>query len=737
MNNQLVYMGTIVPAWKSDFKIKTITFSVTDDCNLACTYCYFTHKTNRTKLSFSVAKKAVDWILSSDQVDEYDGVVWDFIGGEPTLEMKLIDEICDYILVKMYELNHKWLLCYRFMIGTNGLLYDSKEVQDFIKKHGHNVHVSITIDGNKQKHDLSRKHKDGSGSYDSVLKNVLLCEKQTGNYVTKSTFAHDDLPYLKDSIISLWEIGIKNVMANIVFENVWHDGDDTIFYNQLIELADYIIDNHLWDKYSVRFFDPTVGLPLNDSMLKSNYCGTGEMLAIGTDGSFYPCVRFMDSAMNGKKGLKIGNALTGINKNYLRAFKSMTIESLNTDECSKCEISTGCNWCSGYNYDESIHNSILERKKYNCKMHKANTEAARYFWHKLSKELNIASPRQQKLFELKSKDRKYLFIPVNEEKYFYCSNVIYNCGDAPIGDIDFVEAIDFCSKNDYIPVILGSLSHFCINPAIYYGRSYNELMGDISTFFLCLEDNEIASFCFDAPYRNVVIRIKKTSIDKLPDYISYILKSCKTVSNIHIQFEDNFDWSINDLVKYKTSLSKVVNDTLLDLWRSGRFVDIDVITYEVRSDKRQYCAAGHRSWTVVDDGKIYPCLAFARNPIENNFDYGNIKTGPKASLGIHSNVANSPLCKMCNATKCHICIYDNKKNVGEYLISSESNCAKSNIEHNISYYFKQKLIQNKIDLPFELNSKLYESTYLDPLTPIRGITDFEEKLKAVLDFKTN
>lgn len=44
MKKENVYMGTLVKPWMSNKNIKYITFSVTDDCNLMCQYCYFTHK---------------------------------------------------------------------------------------------------------------------------------------------------------------------------------------------------------------------------------------------------------------------------------------------------------------------------------------------------------------------------------------------------------------------------------------------------------------------------------------------------------------------------------------------------------------------------------------------------------------------------------------------------------------------------------------------------------------------
>ena len=38
---------------------QTVTFQVTDDCNLACKYCYQTHK-GKKKMSFDTAKKMID-----------------------------------------------------------------------------------------------------------------------------------------------------------------------------------------------------------------------------------------------------------------------------------------------------------------------------------------------------------------------------------------------------------------------------------------------------------------------------------------------------------------------------------------------------------------------------------------------------------------------------------------------------------------------------------------------------
>jgi uncharacterized protein len=78
---------------------KEITFIVTKDCQLACKYCYLVGKNTSERMSFDVAKKAIDYILSQEKniMFNQESVIWDFIGGEPFLEIDLIDHICDYI----------------------------------------------------------------------------------------------------------------------------------------------------------------------------------------------------------------------------------------------------------------------------------------------------------------------------------------------------------------------------------------------------------------------------------------------------------------------------------------------------------------------------------------------------------------------------------------------------------------------------------------------------------------
>ena len=233
---------------------KNITFIVTKDCQLACKYCYLVGKNEKERMSFDTAKAAVDYILARPEEFKEDSVVWDFIGGEPFLEVDLIDRICDYIKTEMFRLNHKWFNSYQFSFATNGINYDSDKVQNFIRKNKEHLSIGITIDGTRKKHDLNRIWKGNGperGSYDSVVRNIPLWLSQFPDAATKVTISSADIPYVCESVLHLYSLGIREVDINVVFENVWKEGDDISFEEQLIELADRIIEGKYYEEYAL------------------------------------------------------------------------------------------------------------------------------------------------------------------------------------------------------------------------------------------------------------------------------------------------------------------------------------------------------------------------------------------------------------------------------------------------------------------------------------------------------
>lgn len=177
--------------WKEG-SARVITFIVTKDCQLACKYCYLVGKNDKERMSWETARKAIDYILNHEYDFAEESVIWDFIGGEPFIEIDLIDRICDYIKKEMYVRNHHWFNSYRFSVSTNGINYGSEKVQSFIKKNINHLSIGISIDGTKRKHDLNRIWKDSfpeKGSYENVINNIPLWLSQFPDAGTKVTIS--------------------------------------------------------------------------------------------------------------------------------------------------------------------------------------------------------------------------------------------------------------------------------------------------------------------------------------------------------------------------------------------------------------------------------------------------------------------------------------------------------------------------------------------------------------------
>lgn len=399
---------------------KTITFVVTEACNLACTYCYECHKNHAKRMSKETAMKAVDMILDDNKMNGYinsketPSLILEFIGGEPLLEVEIMDFVCDYFRYKATELNHPWRNNYMISFTSNGVLYKKENVQKFLQKNRGRISATITIDGNKELHDACRIFHNGQGSYDTVIESIKLAQEQMGLKTTKVTFAPENIEYISKSVPHLFELGLTDINANCVYEDVWKKEHAQLFYKELIKLADYMLENKIHENGYCSIFDYTIGQPMSENE-NSNWCGgNGQMLAIGPDGNLYPCIRFMKYTFQNQERPEflIGNVIEGTidkeeDNEYLQCLSCITRKSQSTDECFNCPIASGCSWCTGYNYDK--FGTPDKRATFICWQHKARVLANYYYWNKLYKELCI-----DKEFKLNLSDEEIKFIKGEE-----------------------------------------------------------------------------------------------------------------------------------------------------------------------------------------------------------------------------------------------------------------------------------------------------------------------------------
>lgn len=389
-----------------DDKIFDITLQVTDSCNLRCSYCYQICKKNHF-MDFETAKNYIDMIAINPKENEYfnpknvKGLIFDFIGGEPFLNIDLIDKVMDYTISKLIEMNSPLIYFTRFLICTNGTLYFDPKVQKFLDKYKQWLSVSISIDGNKELHDACRKFPDGSGSYDIVVKAIEDWREKTGEYpCSKVTLSPSNINYLFDAVKNLLDLGFTSILGNVVFEKGWNLDYAKIYYKELTKLGNYLLDNDLEEDVYISFFeypDSKFFRPKdwsNEDELK-NWCGgNGAMIALNYTGNLYPCLRYMEDALGDSvPPLIIGNvnkneiATTEEQKQLTRKLKAIDSYTQSSDECRECPIAVGCAWCQAYNYQET--GVLNKRVTYICPMHKARALANIEFWNKYYKKHNI------------------------------------------------------------------------------------------------------------------------------------------------------------------------------------------------------------------------------------------------------------------------------------------------------------------------------------------------------------
>ena len=119
--------------------VQTLTFVITMDCNLNCAYCYESH--SKERMTSKMARKIVDFVMSRDFLA--DRVIYEFIGGEPFLEIGLIKEVTEHIMRRHAELGHHWKDAYTFSFVTNGTVF-TDEVRDWLEIDRHRKSVSVS-----------------------------------------------------------------------------------------------------------------------------------------------------------------------------------------------------------------------------------------------------------------------------------------------------------------------------------------------------------------------------------------------------------------------------------------------------------------------------------------------------------------------------------------------------------------------------------------------------------------
>ena len=154
--------------------VNAIFLSLTERCNLKCSYCTYYYKYHSgyipKKMNWEVAKKAIDLIAKNNTPILSIG----FYGGECLLEFPLIEKCVEY--AKKISYGRKL----RFSLTTNGILLKEMKIRRFLSKHSFDVLLSL--DGPAIINDRYRNN-DGVYSYEKVINSLKMWYEEDEDYV--------------------------------------------------------------------------------------------------------------------------------------------------------------------------------------------------------------------------------------------------------------------------------------------------------------------------------------------------------------------------------------------------------------------------------------------------------------------------------------------------------------------------------------------------------------------------
>lgn len=157
--------------------------NTTEQCNIRCTYCYFSGNYEQTRVhrpiknKFSQIQPIIDRFLENHEMAQGAQRAIYFFGGEPLLNFELIKDVILYIRKVAHERKMD-ISNIIYQIATNAMVLN-QQIADFLAKH--QVNVNVSIDG--PNHDLYRVDALGRGTLNKVMEKVeWLCEHYNEYY---------------------------------------------------------------------------------------------------------------------------------------------------------------------------------------------------------------------------------------------------------------------------------------------------------------------------------------------------------------------------------------------------------------------------------------------------------------------------------------------------------------------------------------------------------------------------
>lgn len=254
--------------------------SITNKCQLCCTYCHFNKhidKVSCSDISLENLKIVLKNILSyseSNKINFKIGLVGD---GEPLLRFDLIQEAI--LFADVNDKNNRL----SFYTISNGIALTEEMIKWFYEKKD-KIKLCFSLDGSKDIQDMCRVFVNQKGSFEKVMEAIALYKKYFESAPSVNSTVHKQT-------INRFETELKFFEANfseVCFSRLVDEDSPKLF----ITKAEFekFMDAASKTKLSLR----QLRRPLKyDCTMYGQLCGVGRTNIFYANGKVYPCGRFI------------------------------------------------------------------------------------------------------------------------------------------------------------------------------------------------------------------------------------------------------------------------------------------------------------------------------------------------------------------------------------------------------------------------------------------------------------
>lgn len=308
-----------------------LTIAPTSDCNFKCIYCFEKNTTNIDYMDNKTIENIIKFVKSKSSTINLLSVCW--YGGEPLLAISTIKMLSDSFIDLCKNFNIK----YTANMISNGYNLTQKNI-DILKQCNVN-NIQITIDGDKDIHNKRRPLKNGDGTFDKIINNLINLRGQNINIALRINVDNNNCNQVFDILDILYNNGLQDFvfpyLARVFYEETDFQSDELISLEDFFELNIKFKSTMLEKGYTkdrVQLYN----YPVRKNGICS--CDSYNSFVIDADGSMCKCYEDI-----GKKDVILGNindlSTMHLNKYYL---DSILFDPTSEEKCMNCSYMPIC-----------------------------------------------------------------------------------------------------------------------------------------------------------------------------------------------------------------------------------------------------------------------------------------------------------------------------------------------------------------------------------------------------------